>query len=164
MIPAVKPGNYIVKISYLGYEDLFINKTVSNQSGLLGTLALSNKSSMLGGVNVNEKLPPAQLKGDTTEYNAGAFKTNPDASAEDLVTKMPGITSQNNKVQAQNEDVKQVLVNGKPFFGDDPNAVLRNIPAEIIDKIQVYDEKSDQSQFTGFDDGNTSKPLISSPG
>ncbi len=159
IISGVFPGNYIIKISYVGFGNLYINKSLTTLSVSLGTLVLNDKTSLLGGVNVTEKLLPTQLKGDTTQYNAGAFKTNPDATAEDLVTKMPGITSQNNKVQAQNENVKQVLVNGKPFFGDDPNAVLKNLPAEIIDKIQVYDEKSDQSQFTGFDDGNTSKTI-----
>jgi hypothetical protein len=159
IIHNISPGKYIIKISYLGYTNLFINKDIYTQSILLGKLVLNSKSSLLEGININEKMPTTQLKGDTTQYNAGAFKTNPDATAEDLVNKMPGINSQNNKVQAQNEDVKQVLVNGKPFFGDDPNAVLKNIPAEIIDKIQVYDEKSDQSQFTGFDDGNTSKTI-----
>ena len=72
---------------------------------------------------------------------------------------MPGVTVLDGKVQAQGEDVKQVLVDGKRFFGDDANAVLKNIPAEIIDKVQVFDKKSDQSQFTGFDDGNTSKTI-----
>jgi len=158
-IQDVNPGKYIIKISFMSYDNLFINKVISSQPVLLGTLILNNNASMLQSVNVIDKLPAVQQKGDTSQFNAGAYKVNPDASAEDLVVKMPGITSQNNKVQAQNEDVKQVLVNGKPFFGDDPNAVLKNIPAEIIDKIQVYDEKSDQAQFTGFDDGNTSKTI-----
>jgi hypothetical protein len=159
VIQKVNPGKYIIKISYVGYNNLFINKVIGTQPVVMGKLVLIDKQALLEGVNVNEKMPTTQLKGDTTQFNAQAFKTNPDATAEDLVNKMPGISSQNNKVQAQNEDVKQVLVNGKPFFGDDPNAVLKNIPAEIIDKIQVYDEKSDQSQFTGFDDGNTSKTI-----
>jgi hypothetical protein len=72
---------------------------------------------------------------------------------------MPGITVVDGKVQAQGEEVKKVLVDGKPFFGDDANAVLKNIPAEVIDKVQVFDKKSDQSQFTGFDDGNSSKTI-----
>jgi hypothetical protein len=72
---------------------------------------------------------------------------------------MPGVTLVDGKIQAQGEDVKQVLVDGKRFFGDDANAVLKNLPAEIIDKVQVFDNKSDQSQFTGFDDGNASKTI-----
>ncbi|HRD38097.1 MAG TPA: hypothetical protein PLC65_05660, partial [Bacteroidia bacterium] len=101
----------------------------------------------------------ATQNGDTTSYNSKAFKTNKDANAEDLITKMPGVTVVDGKVQAQGEDVKQVLVDGKPFFGDDPNSVLKNLPAEVIEKVQVFDKRSDQAQFTGFDDGNTSKTI-----
>lgn len=158
-IAGLQAGKLIIKFSFIGYRDLFLNKEIVNAPLLLGNVTLNEKAEDIGVVNVVGKLPPAQLKGDTTQYNAGAFKTNPDANAEDLVTKMPGITSQDGKVQAQGEDVKQVLVDGKPFFGDDPNAVLKNIPAELIDKIEVFDKKSDQAQFTGFDDGNTSKTL-----
>jgi hypothetical protein len=93
------------------------------------------------------------------EYNAGAFKTNPDATAEDLVTKMPGITVEQGTVKAHGEDVKKVLVDGQEYFGDDPSLALRNMPAEIIDKIQVFDKLNDQSQFTGFNDGNTDKTM-----
>ena len=100
-----------------------------------------------------------KIKGDTTEMDATKFKTNPDASAEDLVSKMPGISSSGGQVQAQGEQVKKVLVDGKPFFGEDPNAALKNLPAEVISKIQVFDGKSDQSMFTGIDDGNTSKTI-----
>lgn len=100
-----------------------------------------------------------KIKGDTTEMDATKFKTNPDASAEDLVAKMPGISSSGGQVQAQGEQVKRVLVDGKPFFGEDPNAALKNLPAEVVSKIQVFDGKSDQSMFTGIDDGNTSKTI-----
>ncbi len=87
------------------------------------------------------------------------LKTQPDATAEDLVNKMPGISSQNGSVTVNGEQVTQVLVDGNPFFGDDPMVALKNLPAEVIDKIQVFDKLSDQAQFTGFDDGNTSKTI-----
>ena len=154
-----KPGRYLLKISLMGYADLFLFRKIGNQPVSLGKLVLNERAEMLNEVNIEGKTPPSQLKGDTTQYNANAFKTNPDANAQDLVAKMPGVTVQNEKVQAQGEDVKQVTVDGKNFFGDDPNTVLKNLPADIIDKIQVFDQKSDQSQFTGFDDGNTSKTM-----
>lgn len=97
--------------------------------------------------------------GDTTQFNASGFKTNTDASAEDLLTKMPGVQVQDGKVNVQGEEVRRVLVDNKPFFGDDPNTALKNLPAEVIDKIQVFDQMSDQSRFTGFNDGNTTKTL-----
>lgn len=100
-----------------------------------------------------------KIKGDTTEHSASSYKTNPDATTEDLVTKMPGMSSQNGKIQAQGEEVKRVLVDGRPFFGDDPSSTLRNLPAEVVDKIQVFDGKSNLAQATGFDDGNTTKTI-----
>ncbi|MEO6584561.1 MAG: outer membrane beta-barrel protein, partial [Ferruginibacter sp.] len=97
---------------------------------------------------------------DTAQYNASQFKVNPDATAEDLINKMPGITvDKSGTVTAQGEQVKKVTVDGKEFFGDDATATLRNLPSEIIDKIQVFDRLSDQAQFTGFDDGNSSKSI-----
>ena len=155
----LSPGKIFLKISFLGYNDLYIKKEIANQSLNLGKLYLQNKASTLSAINVTENILPVQLKGDTTQFNADAFKTNRDASAEDLATKMPGITSQDGKIQAQGEDVKKVLIDGKPFMGDDPNAALKNLPAEIIEKIQVFDKRSDQSEFTGFNDGNTTKTI-----
>lgn len=96
----------------------------------------------------------AEQQGDTTIFNAGAYKVNPDATAEDLISKMPGITNDNGTIKAQGEAVKRVLVDGTAFFGDDASIALKNLPAEVIDKVQVFDKLSDQAQFTGFDDGN----------
>lgn len=159
-------GKYILKISYIGYADLFRNIELTGQPLNIGTIAVSRSSQLLKGVEVEDKSPTAVQKGDTTQYNANSYKTNPDANAEDLITKMSGITSQDGKVQAHGEDVKKVLVDGKPFFGDDPNAVLKNLPADVIDKIQVFDQLSDQAKFTGFNDGNTTKTIniITKPG
>ncbi|MES2286067.1 MAG: outer membrane beta-barrel protein [Bacteroidota bacterium] len=158
-IENVLPGKFILKISYIGYDDVFLNKEVTNESLLLSKLVLKEKATKLKEVTVVSAMTPVLQIGDTTQINAGAFKTNPDANAEDLVTKMPGITLLDGKVQAQGENVQKVLVDGKEFFGDDANAVLKNLPAEVIDKIQIFDKKSEQSQLTGFDDGNTSKTI-----
>ena len=159
MIEEIKPGKLLIKISYIGYDDFFISKVISNQSISLGKQILKEKTTKLKEVSIVGTMIQVQQKGDTTQINAGAFKTNPDANAEDLVTKMPGISIQDGKVQAQGEDVKKVMVDGKDFFGDDASAVLKNLPAEVIDKIQVFDKKSDQSELTGFDDGNSVKTL-----
>ena len=113
----------------------------------------------LGEVDIEGSPPPAVQKADTTEFNAGAFKTNPDALAEDLVGKLPGVIVTNGTVTAQGETVQQVLVDGKPFFGSDPTLALRNLPADAIAKIQIFDQMSDQAQFTGFDDGQSVKTL-----
>jgi hypothetical protein len=111
-------------------------------------------------VTVTGKTPPTQQKGDTTQYNASQFKVNPDATTEDLIKKMPGITvDKDGTVTALGEQVQKVTVDGRDFFGDDATAALRNLPSEIVDKIQVFDRLSDQAQFTGFDDGNSVKAI-----
>jgi hypothetical protein len=126
----------------------------------LGTLFIPRSIKQLGEVVVVSKIPPVQQKGDTVEYNASQFKVNPDATAEDMVKKLPGVTvDRQGTVTAQGEQVRKVTIDGRDFFGDDATAALRNLPAEIIDKIQVFDRLSDQAQFTGFDDGNTLKAL-----
>jgi hypothetical protein len=159
LIDNLPASQYIVKVSYIGFQDLYIPTTIVNESKVLGKLKLNSKATKLDEVNVVTTATPVIQKGDTTQINAGAYKVNKDASSEDLITKMPGITIQDGQVQAQGEAVKKVLVDGKEFFGDDANAVLKNLPAEVIDKIQIFDKKSDQSQFSGFDDGNSAKTI-----
>lgn len=157
-IESVAAGNYLLKISYLGFTDYYRSVSVS-ENKTIENIRLSTTVKKLDEIKIETDAIMATQSGDTTSYNAKAFKVNKDATAEDLVTKMPGVTVVDGKVQAQGEDVKQVFVDGKPFFGDDANSVLKNLPAEVIDKVQVFDRKSDQAQFTGFDDGNSSKTI-----
>ncbi len=155
-------GNYLLKFSILGYQTLkteSFSLNESQQEKNFGIIKLKTSVTSLKTITVAGTQERVQQSGDTIGYNAKAYKTNPDANAEDLISKMPGITSENGTVKAHGEDVKQVLVDGKPFFGDDPNMALKNIPAEIIDKIQIYDKASDQAQFTGFDDGQSNKTI-----
>ena len=155
----IKNGRYNLIVSYVGYKTFQTDIEIKNRSIDLEKILLSPTDIETKEVEVIGKVPPVVQNADTTQYNSDAFKTNKDATAEDLVQKMPGISVQNGKVQSQGEDVKKVLVDGKPFFGDDPSAVLKNVPAEIIEKIQVFDQQSEQAQFTGFDDGNSSKTI-----
>ncbi len=152
-------GKYLMNISFLGYKDVKKDIVLINESIDLKQFFLQPIGVKLNEIEINGEPLPVTLKQDTTEYSASSFKTNKDATAEDLVNKMPGITTQGGQVQAQGENVAKVLVDGKEFFGSDPNAVLKNLPAQIIEKIQVFDQQSDQSQFTGFDDGNTNKTI-----
>lgn len=157
-IDGLEAGRYRIKISYVGYEPVMRSINIDGDVKL-DNIALSASSTSLKNVVVEGKMARAEQKGDTTQFNAGAFKTNPDANAEDLVTKMPGITTDNGTLKVNGENVKQVLVDGKPFFGDDPATAVKNLPAEVIDKIQVFDKLSDQAQFTGFDDGQAQKTI-----
>ncbi|MEI8280694.1 MAG: TonB-dependent receptor, partial [Bacteroidota bacterium] len=153
------PGQYHLKALYLGYQTIEKNIIISGVDLSLGALKMKSSNNMLKSVTVEGKQIRATQLGDTTQFHADAFKTHPDATAEDLVTKMPGVTSDNSGVKVNGEAVQQVYVDGKPFFGTDPTLALKNLPAEVIDKIQVFDKLSDQSQFTGFDDGNAQKTM-----
>jgi hypothetical protein len=125
----------------------------------LGTINMYKTAETLSTVVINNTAPVKQ-SGDTLNYAASQFKVNPDATSEDMIKKMPGITvDKSGTVTAQGETVKKVTVDGRDFFGDDATATLRNLPAEVIDKIQVFDKLSDQAQLTGFDDGNTTKSI-----
>lgn len=154
----LEKGGYRLLARYVGYSSV-VTPLRANENGTIGTIYLAELAVKMKDVEIIRRIPPVQINGDTTQYNADAFKTNPDANAEDLVTKMPGISIENGTVQAEGEDVKKVLVDGKEFFGDDPKLALKTIPAEMVDKVQVFDQASDQAQFTGVDDGNSSKAI-----
>jgi hypothetical protein len=152
-------GKYLLRITYLGYNKKEVEITVLDNNKFVGTIALEPNSSLLKGITVEGQQTRGVQKGDTSEFNAGAYKVNQDANAEDLVRKMPGVTIENGQVKAQGENVRKVLIDGKEFFGDDPSMALKSLPADQIDKVQVYDKKSDMSKFTGFDDGNSEKTI-----
>ncbi|WP_224999660.1 TonB-dependent receptor [Cesiribacter sp. SM1] len=152
-------GEYQLRISFVGYTTQLRELTLPEEGLELGSLALKEDAEQLNEIEIIRQQPLATQEGDTTSFRANAFKTTPDANAEDLIRKMPGVVVQDGKVQAQGEEVRRVLVDGKPFFGDDPTAALKNLPAEIIDKIQVFDQQSEQARASGFDDGETTKTI-----
>ena len=155
----LKYGTYNLSASYIGFEKLTSIIKINSPIEKIGVFKMTENLNQLKDVNITESVIRSQLKGDTIEYNAKAFKTNPDANVQDLITKMPGITLDNGTVKAQGETVQRVTVDGKEFFGDDVALALKNLPAEVIEKIQVFDKQSDQAQFTGFNDGNTQKSI-----
>ncbi|MFT2009832.1 outer membrane beta-barrel protein [Pontibacter sp. 13R65] len=152
-------GQYTIKINYIGFKPFSKALKVEQAAINLGKLILQEESTTMREVVVVGHVALGEQMGDTTQFNAAAFKTNPNASAEDLVQKMPGITIEDGKIKAQGEDVMEILVDGKRFFEGDVDAALRNLPAEIIQNIQVFDKKSDQAEFSGFDDGNRAKTI-----
>ena len=155
----VGKGGYNIVVSMLGFKNYKKQVTLSSSDVQLGDLTLEADPLVLGAVDIKSTVPTAQQKGDTIEFNSAAFKVLKDASADELVEKLPSVTMENGTLKAQGENVTQVLVDGKQFFGNDPTAALKNLPAEVIDKIQIFDQQSDQSQFTGFSDGNTTKTI-----
>lgn len=152
-IPSVK-----VEITFIGYKSISIVHQI-RQSLDLGDIVILEDTKVLGEVLIEGQVPVGEQRGDTTSFNANAFKTQTNAQAEDLIRKMPGITMQNGQIQAQGEQVQRILVDGREFFGNDPNIALRNLPADAIDRVEVLDQRSDQSRLTGFDDGNYTKTI-----
>ena len=159
-IPNVHKGVYRLEATSIGYTKIMQVVRVNNSNSDLGTFTMTETAIKLGDVVIKGRVPPAVQKGDTTEFNANAYKTHPDATVEELVTKLPGVTVDNTgTVQSGGETVQRVLLDGKPYFGDDPTLAIRNLPAEVVEKIQIFDQMSDQAQFTGFDDGNYTKTM-----
>ncbi len=153
-------GSYQLLVTYVGYQSLRRNLTVSAEKPeqALGSLLMKSDVKSLAEVTVNGA--PVVIKGDTLEFNAGSFKTQPNAVVEDLLKRLPGVeVDRDGAVKAQGQEVRRILVDGKPFFGNDPKMATRNLPAEIIDKVQLYDKQSDQSQFSGIDDGDREKTI-----
>ncbi len=156
----VAPSKYLFQISFVGYVtyDTLLATPVANND--LGIFVLQTSVTALDAVSVSGERTPLQIKGDTIEYNAAAFKTQPDATAEDLLKTLPGVeVDQAGNIKAQGEDVQQVLVDGKEFFSNDPAVATKNLPADAIDKVQVYDRSSDEAEFTGVDDGQRNKTI-----
>ncbi len=156
----ISQGQFIVKITYEGYKTVRKRITISKEKLIadLGNIYMKIKAKELDEVIV--EAPPMTVKKDTIEYNASSFKTKPNAVVEDLLKKLPGVeVDKKGAITAQGETVQRVLVDGKRFFGDDPKMATRNLPPDMVDKIQVYDAQSDQSAFSGFDDGTRTKTI-----
>lgn len=154
----VKAGNYIVMTSHRQYadylDDIIVNETAKN----LGTIALVSKINALREVII--KTGSIRIKGDTTSYRASDFVVSANANVEELLKKLPGIqVDKNGAIKAMGETVQKVLVDGEEFFGDDPGMAVKNLRADAVKEVQVFDKKSDQAEFTGIDDGETKKTI-----
>ncbi len=157
-LSGLKKKSYNLTIQSINYKKVNQVVTLTKPTTNLGTLILEMDSKVLNEVVIVGQGTAVQ-KGDTTVMTADAFKVTQDANAEELVKKMPGISVENGTIKARGENVKQVLVDGKPFFGDDPSIALRNLPAEVVDRVQVYNRLSDQAELTGFDDGESMRTI-----
>ncbi|NLR80380.1 TonB-dependent receptor [Chitinophaga eiseniae] len=156
-------ASYVLYFSYPKYASYSHRVNMKEATGK--TIALNNvylipKSKLLKEVIVKSQVAAIKINGDTTEYNAGSFKVQPNASVEELLRQLPGLqVDQFGNITAQGQKVKKVLVDGEEFFSDDPTLVTRNLRADMIDKVQVYDKKSDAAAFTGIEDGVKDKTI-----
>jgi hypothetical protein len=157
-LAGVREGQYLLRIQFIGYQTYFRTLLVnSNQD--LGKISLKEEATALNEVVVAARRSSGAQKSDTTLYNADAFKTMKDASAQVLIEKLPGVVSEGGVLQAQGENIAQILVDGKPFFGNNVQAALQNLPAEVIQSIEIFDQKSEKAQLSGFDDGQRLKTI-----
>jgi hypothetical protein len=157
----VVPGEYRLNASHVNFHQQWKNFRVTGATNdqALGRVVMRDKS-LLADVTVLTARPPVVVNGDTLEFNAEAFKTKPNAVVEDMLKKMPGVeVGKDGSIKVNGKVINRVLVNGKDFFNGDPKMATRNLPADALDKVQVYDKASDQAAFTGMDDGNSEKTI-----
>lgn len=155
------PGNYRVMISHQSFipSARAVAITDGQKQVDLGDVELEKDVKALGEVVVTSTVPIV-VKGDTVQFNADAFKTKPNATAEDLIKKLPGMeVDKDGNVKSQGESVQKVLVDGKEFFGNDPKLATKNLTADMVESVQVFDDMSDQAKFTKIDDGNRTKTI-----
>ncbi|QHV97078.1 TonB-dependent receptor domain-containing protein [Spirosoma endbachense] len=157
----LKTGNYVLKISFVGF--IPYNQVIKSGGEALidlGLLKLKPITRELMEVVVRTAKAPLTIKGDTIEYNASSFKVPPGSTVEDLLRKLPGVQiDQDGNIRAQGQEVKRVTVDGKNFFGNDPKQATKNLQAESISKVQVFNDKTEQAKLTGVDDGKKEKTV-----
>lgn len=154
-------GDYRLLISSTGFAETrkTFSITSANKNVDLGDFPVGKDFKTLQGVTITSE-SPIQVKNDTVQFNSSGFKTLPNATAEDLLKKLPGVeVDKEGNVKAQGEDVQKVLVDGKEFFGNDPKLATKNLTADMIESVQVFDDMSEQAKFTKVDDGSRSKTI-----
>jgi hypothetical protein len=160
-IASLKPSQYIVLITFPKYADFveFIKDSIKVDFDF-GTIPLTQKSQLLEAVIVKQQIAAIRMKGDTLEYKADSFKVREGAAVEELLKRLPGISvNRNGEITAQGQKVNKVLVDGEEFFSDDPAVVIKNLQADAVKEVQVFDKKSEQAEFSGIDDGQRSKTI-----
>ncbi|HEY8388485.1 MAG TPA: outer membrane beta-barrel family protein [Parasegetibacter sp.] len=159
-LKSVPYGNYILMVTFIGH-DVFEKRVELNKPDLdLGELELLPAATDLDEIVITHTPPPIVVKEDTLEFHADAFKVLPGSLAEDILKKLPGVeVDRDGNITVHGQEITQIYVDGKPFFGGDLKMTTQNLPAELIDKIQLIDEKSNRSRFTGVDDGERRKVI-----
>lgn len=158
-IKNVKPKEYILKVGFLGMGS-YEKKITITENTKLDAIKLAPEATLIEGAEVTAARIPILIKKDTIEYDAQSFRVAPNSNVEELLKRLPGVeVDADGTVRAQGETVQNVMVDGKRFFGDDPKMATKNLPADAVDKVQVYDRRSDNSEFTGIDDGSREKTI-----
>jgi hypothetical protein len=161
-LPKVKEGSYLLKVTYVGYGTSLtrLKLSASRPSYYAGIIGITPSAIQLNEAVIVGHAPPVNVKGDTLEYSASAYRVAQGAMLEDLVKKIPGVeVSSDGKITHNGKEIKKILVDGKEFFSDDPAVAMKNLPANMVDKVKAYDKKSDMAKYTGIDDGDDESVL-----
>ncbi len=159
LLKNVLPGIYIIWVMHPAIADYVEEIEITNNTETLAPIALTAKSKLLEAVIVRSG-GTIRIKGDTTIFNADSFKVEANANVEELLKKLPGLqVGKNGEIKAMGETVQKVLVDGEEFFGNDPGMAVKNLRADAVKEVQVFDKKSEQAEFTGIDDGKTQKTI-----
>lgn len=153
---AAKPGNYLLKVSFVGYKPVFkpVKLTSARQRMNVGEIELNSDAIMLEGAVIVAQAPEVTASEDTLVYTSSAYRVPEGSALEELVKKLPGAeVDENGTITINGKEIKKIMIDGKEFFADDPNIAMKNLPVNIIDKIRAYDKKSDMARVTGIDDG-----------
>ncbi len=153
-------GKYIMRITFPSFVDYIEVVSINKDVTVMGDMPMVSKEHLLKEYVLTQQIAAIKIKGDTTEYMADSFKVKENATVEDLLKRLPGIqVDKNGQITAQGETVQKILVDGEEFFSDDPKVVTQGLQANAVQKVQVYDKKSDQTEFTGIDDGQKTKTI-----
>lgn len=158
-LPKVSNQTYLLQISFVGFQTH--SQLISlKENKDLGTIVMQEKAALIESVEVTSARIPIKINGDTVEYDAAAFRTRPQDNVEKLLRKMPGIEiERDGTIKAHGEKVDKIMVDGKEFFGENTQMATKNLPADAVKNVQVYDRKSDEAEFSGVDDGVRKKTL-----
>lgn len=155
-LPKVAAGKYLMKVSFIGYKNIFHNLTLTNQRT---TVDVGNQKMELDAIALREAIVTAmasqvQVVEDTLLYNANAYRTPEGAMLEELVKKLPGAeVDDSGNIKINGKDIKKLMVNGKEFFGGDVQTGLKNLPVDMVENLKTYDRQSDMARVTGIEDG-----------
>ena len=154
----IRQGEYKLIISSVGFAEITKTIQMPNHDLDMPTIRLEEQVQHLAEVSVQGRAAEMTVKGDTIEYNTAAYQVSETATVEELLKKMNGVeVDKEGNVTINGEEIKGVRIDGKKFFGDDVQTATKNIPAEMIEKIQVIDEKSEMAKLTGFEDDETER-------
>ena len=154
------PGEYILQVTFAGYQPVRQDFSITDANVDAGTVNMTLAAIEMDALVVSAEHLPFVVRRDTLDYNVIAFPTRPNATVEDLLRRLPGIeVAADGSIKAQGEDVQNVLVEGKEFFGNDPKIATQNLPADAVERVQVYDKESDMAEFTGIADGEEERTI-----